>query len=97
MKRKHKNNIFRLQFIDSSKFMRSSLLNLVTNLVLDNEKYVHVKHDHGKHGHNNEKYETCGIKYKYCECCLGYTNVDWRKFNEVPLPEKEDFHSHLNT
>ena len=21
---------------------------------------------------------------------------DWQKFNETPLPEKEDFYSHLN-
>ena len=24
-----------------------------------------------------------------------YTD-DWEKFNEMPLPEKEDFYSHLN-
>ena len=23
-----------------------------------------------------KKYETCGIKYKDCECCLEYTNVE---------------------
>ena len=31
-----------------------------------------------KYGHDNEKCETCGIKYKYCESCfeyIEYTNV----------------------
>ena len=28
-----------------------------------------------KYGHDNEKCETCGIKYKDCDCCLEYTNV----------------------
>ena len=27
-----------------------------------------------KYGHNNKKYETCGIKYKYCNCFLQYKN-----------------------
>ena len=28
-----------------------------------------------KFGHDNKKYETCGIKYKDCKCWLEYTNV----------------------
>ena len=27
-----------------------------------------------KFGHGDRKYETCGIKYKYCDCFLKYTN-----------------------
>ena len=27
-----------------------------------------------KHGHDNKNCETCGTKYKNCECFLGYTN-----------------------
>ena len=28
-----------------------------------------------KYGHDNRECETCGIKYKYCERCVEYTNV----------------------
>ena len=49
--------------------MASSLANLVDNLA---EVIRKVK---CKYGHNNKKCETCGIKYKDCECCLEYTNV----------------------
>ena len=58
-----------LQFIDSAVSMASSLSNLVDNLA---EVIRKVKF---KYGHNNKKCETCGIKYKDCECCLEYTNV----------------------
>ena len=27
-----------------------------------------------KYGQNDKKCETCGIKYKYCDCFLEYTN-----------------------
>ena len=27
-----------------------------------------------KSGHNDQKCETCGIKYKHCDCFLEYTN-----------------------
>ena len=27
-----------------------------------------------KYRHDDKKCETCGIKYKYCNCFLGYTN-----------------------
>ena len=27
-----------------------------------------------KLGHEDKKYETCGIKYRYCNCFLEYTN-----------------------
>ena len=48
--------------------MASSLLNLVNNL------------SEGLHGikckleHDGKKCKTCGIKYKYCNCFLEYTN-----------------------
>ena len=48
--------------------MASSLSNLVINL---SERIHRVK---CKYGHNNKKCETCGIKYKYCDCFLEYTN-----------------------
>ena len=47
--------------------MASSLSNLVDNLA---EKIHKIK---CKYGHN-KKHETCGIKYKDCECYLEYTN-----------------------
>ena len=47
---------YRLQFIDSARFMASSLSNLVNNLA---EGIHKVK---CKYKHNDKKYETCGIK-----------------------------------
>ena len=29
-----------------------------------------------KYIHDNKKCETCGIKYKYCDCFLEYTNFE---------------------
>ena len=55
---------YKLQLIDSARFMASSLSNLVDNLF----KGIHkIKY---KYGHNNKRCETCGIKYKDCECRL---------------------------
>ena len=62
-----KNISYILQFIDSARFMASSLSNLVSNL---SEKIHRIK---CKFGHNDKKSETCGIKYKYCDCFLEYT------------------------
>ena len=63
-----KNISYILQFIDSTRFMASSLSNLVNNL---SEGLHRIK---CKLGHDNKKCETCGIKYKYCKCFLEYTN-----------------------
>ena len=52
-----------MQFIDSSRFMTSSLLNLADNLA---EGVHKIKF---KDRHDNKKCETRGIKYKDCECC----------------------------
>ena len=57
-----------LQFIDSTRFMASSLSNLVNNL---SEGIHRIK---CKFGHDDKKCETCGIKYKYCDCFLEYMN-----------------------
>ena len=57
-----------LEFIGSARFMANSLSNLVNNLC----KEIHrIK---CKFEHNEKKCETCGIKYKYCNCFLEYTN-----------------------
>ena len=49
--------------------MVSSLQILVNNLAEGIHKIE------CKCGHDNKKSETCGIKYKDCECFLEYTNV----------------------
>ena len=49
--------------------MASSLSNLVDNLA----KGIH--NIECKYGHDNEKCETWGIKYKDFECCLAYKNL----------------------
>ena len=48
--------------------MTSSLSNLVNNL---SEGLHRIK---CKLEHNNKKCETCGFKYKHCDCFLEYTN-----------------------
>ena len=55
-----------LQLIDNARFMASSLSNLVNNL---SGGIYRIK---CKFGHNNKKCETCGIKYKHCNCFLEY-------------------------
>ena len=63
-----KNISYLLQFIDSAKFMASSLSNLVNNL---SEGIHRIK---SKYGHDDKKCDTCRIKYKYCKCFLECTN-----------------------
>ena len=48
--------------------MASSLSDLVNNSA---EGIHKVK---CKYEHNDKKYETCRIKYKYCDCFLEYTD-----------------------
>ena len=48
--------------------MASSLSNLVNNL---SERVHRIK---CKFGLDDKECETCGIKYKYCYCCLEYIN-----------------------
>ena len=56
----------RLQFIDSTRFMVSSLSNLV-NIIAERIHKIKCKY-----GNSNKKYETCGIKYKDCWYFLEY-------------------------
>ena len=77
MERKLQKNISSiLQLIDNARFMGSSLLNLVNNL---SEGVHRIKY---KFEHDDKKYETSGIKYKYWHCFLEYTNfkVDLIKY-----------------
>ena len=48
--------------------MTGSLSNLVKN---QSEGIYRIKY---KYGHDDKKCETYGIKYKYCDCFLEYTN-----------------------
>ena len=57
-----------MQFIDSVRFMASSLSSHVNNLA---EEIHTVK---WKYRRDNKKCETCGIKYKNCEFCPECTN-----------------------
>ena len=63
-----KNISYIVQFIDSARFMASSLSNLVNNFF---EKIHRIK---CKYRHDDKKCETCRIKYKYCDCFLEYIN-----------------------
>ena len=63
-----KNMSYILQFIDRAKFMVCSLSNVVNNL---SEGIHRIR---CKYGHDDKKYQTCRIKYKYCDCFLQYKN-----------------------
>ena len=72
MKEKLQKNIcLILQFINSVRFMASLLSNLIINF---SERIHKIK---CKFGHNDQKCETCGVKYKYCDCFLDYTNFKY--------------------
>ena len=57
-----------LQFMDSTRFMASSLSNLVNNFA---EEIHKIK---CKYEHNDKKCESCRVKHKYRDCFLEYTN-----------------------
>ena len=63
-----KNITYNLQVIDSARFMASSLSNLVNNF---SEGIHRIK---CKSERDDTKCETCGIRYKYSDCFLQYTN-----------------------
>ena len=57
-----------MQVIDTTRFMANSLSNLVNNLSAE------IHRIKCKFGHDDKKCKTCGIKCKYCDCFLEYTN-----------------------
>ena len=63
-----KDKFYILQLTDSARFMASSLSNLVNNL----SEGIHTIIC--KFRNDDTKCETCGIKYKYCDCFLEYTH-----------------------
>ena len=69
-KQLQKNISYRLQFIDTTRFMASLLSNLVNNL---SEGIYKIK---CKYKQDDKKSETCRIKYEYCDYFLEYKNFD---------------------
>ena len=56
-------------FTDSARFMASSLSDLVHNF----SEVIHISMENikvfkYKYERDDKNYETCGIKYKYCNC-----------------------------
>ena len=74
-----------LQFVNNTRVMTSSLSNFVNN---PSEEIHSVK---CKFWHDDKKCETCGIKYKYCDCFLEYTDFknnlieykNWQKVTKI--------------
>ena len=63
-----KTRSYRLHFVDSARFISTSLSNLVNNLA----EGIHKTKC--KYAHHNKKCETCRIKYKDCHNFPEYTN-----------------------
>ena len=61
---------YRLQLIDSTRFIASSLLKLVNNFAEGLQK-IKCKNEYG-----NKKCKTCQIKYRDFECFLKYPNFE---------------------
>ena len=66
-----KNTSYLLEFIDRARFMASFLSNLLNIL---SEGIHRIK---CKFGYSDKKCDTCGIKYKYCDCFLEYRNFNY--------------------
>ena len=50
--------------------MTSSLPNLIDNFSQG------IRRNKYKFGHDDKKCDTCGIRYKYCDCFLEYSNFE---------------------
>ena len=74
----------KLQKIHLTYYNLGSLSNLVNNF---SEGIQKIKR---KYEHEDEKFETRGIKYKYCDCFLEYTNF------KDDLIEYKCFHCNKN-
>ena len=85
-KGKTKEKKIQLRFIDSMRFMASSLDSLMNNLVKGGQKLT------GFEDHSKDQYALLVRKgvypYKYM--------TSWGKFSEIKLPPKEEFYSRLN-
>ena len=58
-----------LQIIDCARFM-AILLSIFINSLSEGNHRVKCKY-----GQDDKRYETCRIKYKYCDCYLDYPNL----------------------
>ena len=63
-----KNIFYMLQIIDCARFM-AILLSIFINSLSEGNHRVKCKY-----GQDDKRYETCRIKYKYCNCYLEYAN-----------------------
>ena len=60
--------------------------NLFSNLVNNLSKGIHrIK---CKYGHDDKKCETCGIKYKYCDCfleCIDFKDelIEYKRYQSL--------------
>ena len=83
---------YRIQFLESARFMARLLSNIVNNLA---EGIHKIK---CKYGNSNKKCENCRSKYEDCECFIVYVNFkddlieykflccnknDWKRLNET--------------
>ena len=75
-----KNMSYILQFIDSASFIRSSLSNLSLKIILRESGKLNVNIDT-----MIKKCETCGVRYKYCDSFLEYTNSTYNLIEYVRL------------
>ena len=66
-----KNISYILRFIDTARVMAKSLSNHFSNLF---EVIHRIK---CQFGYDDKKCKTCGIRYKYCDCFLEYTNCKY--------------------
>ena len=74
-----------LNFIDSFQFMSSSLAKLADNL--PNDKFIYTKEYFPDENHFRLMREKGAYPYDYLDSIL--------KFNDTPLPKREDFYSLL--
>ena len=99
--KKKKPLTYRLKFIDSCRFMRDSLTNLVHNLSEINYKNHEISHDALIKKFYNT-YQLCNNDFDKFNLLLRkdvypYEYMDkWEKFSIDKLPDKELFYSELN-
>ena len=79
-----KNISYISQFIDSARFMASLSSNFFNNLF---EGIYRIK---CKFRYEDKKCETCGFKYKYCNCFLEYINfkhdlIEYKRLCHIKL------------
>ena len=85
-----KNISYILRFIDTARVMAKSLSNHVSNLF---EVIHRIK---CQFGYDDKKCKTCGIRCKYSDCFLEYTNFKYYLIKYKCLLCKNDFLIHAS-